>query len=364
MYHRFILIFAMIIPGIVHHTDRKGENMDKFKMDLQLFAEGEVAAAGAESTGTETAEPITTGSIQAGDTLPDGTKVGSPRVAAAMEKQMQRHPELKQVYRGKAAPKAAQQVDAQAAQQAGGPEADADPQSRWEALKKGEFAEQFGRDVQAAVQARFKNQADLQGQLDMLAPALEVLRQRAGVESNEDLVNQIMDDDSLYEEAANNAGMTVDSYKDFLKLQKEHEEHVRAAEEQQFQEGVRAHYMKLAQQAEALKAQFPDINLDTELQNPQFLRLTAPDIGMSVEDAYFAVHHKELAPQMMAYGMQRARNQMAQSIMANSNRPREGGLGGRDAAAADMKIDPRNMTRKERDAIRAQIHAGKRITFD
>ena len=42
--------------------------------------------------------------------------------------------------------------------------------------------------------------------------------------------------------------------------------------------------MKLAQQAEALKAQFPDINLDTELQNPQFLRLTAPDIGMSVED--------------------------------------------------------------------------------
>ena len=350
--------------------------MNKFDLNLQYFAEEGAAAGGGESAGTQAtmAEPSGNIPIQAGDTLADGTKISSTRVAAAMEKQMARHPELRKVY-GRGQTQAAgvkPQVDAQAAKPADTPQAatqtpaaEADPQSRWEALKKGEFAEQYGADVQKAIQERFKNQKNLQGELDKLEPALKVLRERAGVESNDDLVKQIMDDDSLYEEAANEAGMTVEAYKNFLQFKQEHDEHVRAQQEQQFQEGVRQHYMKLAQQAEAMKQQFPELNLDKELQNEQFRRLTAPDIGMSVEDAYFAVHHKELAPQMMAYGMQRAKNQMAQSIMANGNRPREGGLGSKGNAAADMKLDPRQMSRNERDALRKRIHSGlKGVTFD
>ena len=108
-----------------------------------------------------------------------------------------------------------------------------------------------------------------------------------------------------------------------------------------------------------MKAQFPNFNLDAELQNPDFLKLTSPAIGLSVEDAYFAVHHKELGPQMMAYGMQRAKNQMAQSIMAKGARPREGGLDNRNAAA-DMTMNFKAMDRKERNAVYAAIHAGRK----
>jgi len=345
--------------------------MKSFEMNLQYFAEEGAAAGGGESAGAATAETGTNIPVQAGDTLADGTKVGSTRVAAAMEKQMQRHPELRKVYGRGGQPAPAQQAanpaDAQAAQQAqqGQPEAEADPQSRWEALKKGEFAEQYGKDVQKAIQERFRNQKNLQGELDKLEPALKVLRERAGVESNEDLVAHIMDDDSIYEEEANEAGMTVEAYKNFLQFKQEHDEHVRAEQEQQFREGVRQHYMKLAEQAAAMKQRFPELNLDKELENETFRRMTAPDIGLSVEDAYYAVHHKELAPQMMAYGMQRAKDQMAQNIMANSNRPREGGLGNQGNAAADMKVDPRQMSRNERDALRKRIHSGlKGVTFD
>jgi len=347
---------------------QKGENMDKLLLNLQYFAGEEAAAAPAEGAGNSTAEAGAAGPIQAGDSLPDGTQITSPRVAAAMERQMKRHPELRQVYgRGQKAPQAAagnRTADAPQGTPAAPQQEAADPQARWEALKKGEFAKQYGADVQAAIKERFKNQEDLKTQLDRLEPALKVLRERAGVETNDDLVNTIMDDDSIYEDAANEAGMTVAAYKNFLKFKQEHDENQRAREELEFRQGVEQHYRKLATQAEALKQQFPNLNIDQELQNDQFRRLTAPDIGMSVEDAYFAVHHKELAPQMMAYGMQRARGQMAQTIMANGSRPREGGLGNQGAAAADMKIDPRNMSRKERDMIRNQIHAGKKISFD
>ena len=349
------------------------------KLNLQQFAEDGGVAAPAEGSaagGAETA--VNSAPIQTGDTLADGTRVPSARVAAAMEKQMQRHPELRKVYgKGQAVQPAANamagaekaagtaQGNAQGGQPAAGADAEADLKARWEEAKKGEFASLYGQDIKNAVYDRFKNQQDLQAAMDRLEPALKVLRERAGVESNDDLAAHILDDDSLYEDAANEAGMTVDGYKEFMKLKQEHEQHVREQAEYQRQEEVNRHYQGLVQQSEEFRKQFPDFDLQKELSNPEFLRLTSPAVGVSIEDAYFAVHHREIGAQQMAYGMKRAQQQMAQTIMANGNRPREGGMGNQTAAAADMKIDPRGMTRKERDAIRQKIHNGARgVTFD
>ena len=109
---------------------------------------------------------------------------------------------------------------------------------------------------------------------------------------------------------------------------------------------------------------YPDFSLDKELQNPNFLRLTSPDVGISVEDAYYAVHHRELAPQMMAYGMQRARQQMGQTLQAQRDRPTEGAMKTQVQPAAQMRIDPRQMTRKEREEIKRQVRLGRRVSFD
>ena len=333
------------------------------ELDLQYFTEGEAAAPTGETAGTGAETTGAEGPIQAGDTLADGTRVQSAQVAAAMEKQMRRHPELRQVYGRKGQP--APQTSGQGQPGTNGAQdADADLRARWEEAKKGEFAQFYGEDVQSAIKDRFKNQADLKAAMDKLEPALQVLRERAGVETNDDLVNHIMDDDSLYEEAANEAGMTVEGYKQFMAYKAEHDEHVKAEAEYQRREAVNQHYQGLVRQAEEFKKVFPRFDLNEELKNKQFLRLTSPAVGLSIEDAYHAVHHRELGAQQMAYGMQRAQRQMAQTIMANGNRPREGGMG-TQAAAPDVKINPRGMSRKERDAIRARIHGGaKGVTFD
>jgi len=333
--------------------------MENLKLDLQLFGEegagAPVAAAGSE--GSATAEAGAQVSGAAAQEIPADV---SPRIASEMKRQMAAHPEK---YGRAAAPQAkpAQNVDAQEAQTDPEKAAQAELQARWEAAKKGEFAKLYGQDVQNAIRDRFKNQkqetAELEGYRN-LEPMLKVLRERAGVETNEDLSKQIMDDDSLYEEAANEHGMTVQAYKEFLKFKNEHDQHVREAEEQQQREYVHQHYMKMTRQAEELKKQFPNFNLDAELQNPDFLKLTSPQVGVSVEDAYFTIHHKELAPQMMAYGMQRAKNQMAQNIMAKGNRPRENGLNSQNTAA-NMQMNFKAMDRKERNRIYEAIHAGK-----
>ena len=335
------------------------ENM----LNLQLFAEDGAAAAPeaaapAAATAAETISPAETAepAIAAGDVLPDGQQVKDAQVAAALEKQMKRHPELRAVY-GKGQPKAAQ---------AGGGAEEANPsiEQRWDEIRNGEFKELYGRDVQNAIRDRFKNAQDTQAQIDKLEPMLKVLRDRAGVESNDELIAQVMDDDSLYEDAASEQGMTIPAYKQFVKLQQELEQRKEADAQRMEQERIRNHFGKLQQQAEAMKQMYPDFDLQKELQNRDFLRLTGPDVGISVEDAYYAVHHRELAPQMMAYGMQRARQQMGQTIQAQRGRPAEGAMKTQGQAAAEVKIDPRNLTRAERQEIKRLVAMGKKVSFD
>ena len=328
--------------------------MGKFKMDLGFFGEEGAAApaAGTEGAGSEMAVADAAGSAQA--QAPGNV---SPRIASEIQRQKQAHPEKYGQQNAAAKPRA----DAQAVQTDPEKAAEAELQARWEAAKKGEFAKLYGQDVQNAIKERFKNReadtAELEGYRN-LEPALKVLRERAGVETNDDLMAMIMDDDSLYEDAANEAGMTVEAYKNYLKFKEEHDQHIREAEEQQQKEAINQHYMKLSQQADELKKKFPDFDLDRELQDVNFLRLTSPQVNIPVEQAYFSLHYNELAPQMMAYGMQRAKNQMAQTIQVNGARPREGGLNSRNTAA-DMNLNFRATDRKYRNAIYAAIHAGK-----
>ena len=325
--------------------------MNRIVMDLQFFAdEGGAAAAAPEAVGgggTEAAVSTEAGPIQAGDTLPNGQQVQSAQVAAELERQMKRHPELRQVY--------GQKPQAQAKPAAAQAQPQDTIQARWDELKKGEYKELYGQDVQNAIRERFKNQADAQKQLEALQPMLAALQQKAGVGSVEELQQLVMNDDSLYEEAAEEAGMTVEAYKRMKALEAEHDQH----EEEKQQAQMQAHFASLVQQAEELKPMFPDFDLENEMANPQFMRLTMPDVGMTVKQAYYAVHGEELTPQLMGYGMQKAREQMSQTIQAQRARPAEGPARGQGSTAAEMAVDFSRMTRKERDEYRNAVLAGR-----
>lgn len=335
--------------------------MNRIVIDLQYFAEeGAAAAAGTENAGgagIENAAGTGEVNVQAGDTLPDGQQVQSAQVAAELKRQMQRHPELRKVYgqapkQGKPAQEA--QVQPGAVEQT--PEETI--QTRWEALKKGEFKEQYGNDVRAAVQERFKNQADAQAELDKVNDVLEILRGKANVETTDELLDLLRNDDSLIEDEAEAAGMTVERYREYKALQEEHER--RAAEDQANIEQAfwDDHFDKMTAQAEAMKQIFPDFDLRTELGNEQFARLTHPSVGLSVEDAYYTVHRKELEPQMMAYGMNRARQQMSQTIQAQRARPVEGAMRSQGQQAAQLKQDFSQLDRKQRDEYRRKVLSG------
>lgn len=328
--------------------------MEKYKMILTLFGEGGAGAApaGGGEGGAEAA--VVPGVLE------DGTQVDN-RLAARMEEQARKRQQRGEAPVRRAAPKAAQETPQTQTNPQEAPEPSLEDQ--WEEAKKGKFKDLFGKDVQSIIQDRFKNQKDANDQLAKLTPALNALARQRGIdEGNLDaLAEDILNDDSLFEEEAEKAGMTVEGYRTFQQLQAENERMKAQEEAEREQMFFREHLQGLSRQAEELKAVFPDFDLMKELENPTFRRLTAPNSGVSVKDAFYAVHHAELEPQAMAAGIQRAQNQISQTLQANRARPVEGAMN--KGAAADISVDPRQMSREERQRLIERARRGEKIVL-
>ena len=328
--------------------------MAKMILNLQLFGDGGAGAGAAPAGGTGEGEAAVTS--PAPGTLDDGTVVDN-RLAARMEEQAR-----KRRNRGES-PVAAAQQEMQLQEQPDAAEEPAQPslEDEWIEAKKGKFRELIGRDIKAAIDDRFKNQADANAQLTAMQPMLDALMKKAGVDNVKELQQMILDDDSLYEEEAEEMGMPVEAYKNYKRLQDEHDALERQKAQYDEEQRLRAHFANLAQQAEEMKKTFPNFDLRTEMENETFRRLVAPNSGLDVHSAYFAVHHAELEPQAMAYGIQRAQQQISQTLQANRARPVEGAIKG--GQPANVAIDPSKMTRAERQKLLERARRGEKITF-
>ena len=328
---------------------------DIFKMDLRLFGDGAgagAAAAGGAGTGDGgEAAAVTPG------TLADGTVVDN-RLAARMEEQAR-----KRRSRGeKPAPVQAIKAEPQAAaEQPAEEKAAPSLEDEWIEAKKGKYRDLYAADVQNAIKDRFKNQADANERLGAVQPVMDALIHRYGTDNTEELIKAIQDDDSLIEEEAEEAGMTVEGYRTFKEMQAENQR-MKAQEEAAAEEQMlRQHFQKLAMQAEEMKKIFPGFDLKAELENETFRRLVAPNSGLDVHAAYYAVHHAELEPQAMAYGFQRAQQQISQTLQSNQARPVEGAL--KQGRPADVAVDPRRMTREDRQKLIERARRGETIVF-
>ena len=230
-------------------------------------------------------------------------------------------------------------------------------------LIRGEYKDDFGRAVQGIVQERLKNSKKGDETLARLAPMLNALAQRYNVAEGDydQLSAAIMDDDSIYEDEAIERGMSVETLKSIKNLERENAA-MREREQQSMKDmQMRAHFDRLGQQAEAARQFYPNLDLATELKNPQFLRLTSPGVNVDVKTAYEVVHADEMRGAMMQYAAQRRASDMSKAIQSGSRRPSETGLS-RNAQAA-TQITPDINNKSWREEVKRRARAGERITL-
>ena len=191
-----------------------------------------------------------------------------------------------------------------------------------------------------------------------LNPALETLSVMYGIETNDGqydldaIVNAVVNDDRAYAQRAEDLGVDISVAKQLEQANREkkmaeaREQALRKQQEKQDREFMlRQHFMSMQQQAAKLKELYPDFDLDRELQNPEFLRYTSPDVGQSVEQAFYALHHDAILQQQADVIARKVKADTAASIRSGV-RPRENGSSA--SAAVQSTPDLKHMTREER----------------
>jgi hypothetical protein len=242
-------------------------------------------------------------------------------------------------------------------------QAQVDPEAEFAELigKGGRFEHIYGQHVANAVNQRFKNAADWQGRVNAYDDALAPLFAKYGLKVGdiEGMARAIAADDDLYAAAAENEGLTVDRYRENLRLQAEAEKGRTMFEEMQRQQQMRQQFAIWDQQAAELTQAFPQFNLQYELQNPDFI--AALDRGYSVRDAFMSVHMNDILSGSMNMTAQQTRQSMVENMQRKAARPAENGM--RASAAVVRKSDPSKLSDDDIDKIFEEVEAGKQIRF-
>lgn len=218
---------------------------------------------------------------------------------------------------------------------------------------------EYNKQMQATVKSRLREARDAQEAMQKLTPGLEVLARRYGQDpakpDYEALAKSISEDGDFYEEKALEMGVSVETA---MKLDRQERDAARQQREQQQtleRQKFQQHIASLEQQGQALKQVFPSFDLRTELQNPAFARMTSPNVGLSVEDAYYAVHRKEIQAAAMQVTAQKTAQRLSNAIQANAQRPTESGTGGQ--APSVTTFDYSKASKEQREALKRHIRS-------
>lgn len=253
----------------------------------------------------------------------------------------------------------------------GGAQAQQDDAAGWQAAKTRHKA-QYDAEMQAAVQGRLRDanerlkaaEADQQA-LATLKPMLDAMAKQNGMEAGnyQGIVDKYLDSDSLYEEESLRTGTPIAALKQIQQLKAERDRNAQQVSQFTQQAQAEQHIRGLVMQAEDLKQKYPMFDLQKEMQNEQFVRMTSPNGGLTVEQAFAALHHNELQQYAMQAAAQQTRRQAAETVKANMARPREN-AGRTTAPAAQVRSDPRTLKADDFRELTRRATAGGKISFD
>lgn len=207
-----------------------------------------------------------------------------------------------------------------------------------EILSDPEYRREYDRQVQGIIKKRLRDRQGNEERLRKLAAAMEDIGRSLGLDRPE--------------------GREPDAAQLAERIRRDRQERLKNEFARAAQAKSRLDSLKL--QAEELKKMVPDFDLGREMEDEKFLKLTAPHTGLSLEDAYYARHHRELGEKLAMAGLISA----AKAVSSGAARPREL-RGGQEAL--NSSGDPRQMSRQEREALKRRIYQasaqGKKLPY-
>lgn len=227
------------------------------------------------------------------------------------------------------------------------------------ALVDGEYKDIYTQETQQMINRRFRETKNLEQQVSRQQPLIDMLMQRYKITDGDldKLGKAVENDDAYWSEAAEEAGMSVEQYKQFQRLQREN---TQLRNEQMRSQNQRAAQQKLQQwfqEGETVKAIYPEFDLSVEAQDPQFLSLLRA--GVPVKLAYEARHMDDIKSGVAKSAAKATEKQVVDGIRARGTRPVENGTSAQSGFI--VKDDPSKWTKKDRAEIARRVQKGEQI---
>ena len=233
-------------------------------------------------------------------------------------------------------------------------------------LLQGEYKAESEELMQQAVERAaqlLENSPQMRGLLDALHEAYGVEDMEALTEA---VKNGLVKDEAYFEKLAMEKGVSVATARQMDKLESENkrltaaekfaEDQRKAAQRQVEIDRIHAEWDREAQQ---LKAQYPEFDLEQTLANPEIANLMR--LGVSMSNAYRAVYFDQIMAQNESRTAKQVEDGVTERIRQRSARPGENGT--RPGGAAQTHTDVNALTRKEREQLERAALRGQVVTF-
>ena len=232
-------------------------------------------------------------------------------------------------------------------------EAPVDKGKQFSDLIKGEFKDQYTEATQKLINRRFR---ETDQKIQSMQPVIDLLDQRYGTQGDmTKLMSAIENDRAYWQDAADEAGMTVEQYQKMQQLERQNEAMRRLQDANQRQYIANMQYRQWQAEAETLRQKYPEFDLDAAQQSDIFMTLLKNRYPM--EEAYKAAFADQIASQAAA----NAQKAVTENIRARGNRPAEAGSSA--SPAFTVKDDVSKLSDQDILAILKEIGNGKRVTF-
>lgn len=303
-------------------------------LSLQVFAEGGASEGGTGDGGTAQGQGVTAG-------------------AASQRKGAKSNP-LAGVRYGIQTEESAPAAEVQKT-------AEPNPNAEFEALIRGQYKQQYDAKVQDTIQKRLKGTKETIDKYNALQPVLEILANKHGVDAGdiEALKKAIESDDSYFEQEAIDRGLSVKQLKELKAVERDNAELRRQMQERKNQENADRLYATWMQQAEEAKKVYPSLDLKTEINDPEFLKLLKSNVD--VRTAYEVRHKDEIIPAAMQFAAKTVESKLANTIASGASRPAENGAN--PGSAAVVKSDVSQLSKADRQEIIRRVARGEKIRF-
>lgn len=224
-----------------------------------------------------------------------------------------------------------------------------------------EYKEIYTEETQRIINRRFRETQNLEQQVARNQPIIDMLMQRYKISDGDigKLTAAIENDDAYWSEAAEEAGMSVEQYKQFQKLQRENAALMRDQQQRRSQQAAQQQLQKWYGEAEQVKGVYPSFDLNAEVKNQQFLSMLKS--GVPMQHAYEVVHLDDIKAGVAKMQAKATERQVVDGIRAKGARPQENGT--TSQSAFTVKDDVGKLTKAERAEIARRVARGEIIKF-